>query len=473
MPPERNQAQANPLGTAPIGRLLPKFAIPAIISFLVTSLYNIVDQIFIGQGVGYLGNAATTVSFPFTTISTALALLMGIGTAANFNLNLGAQNQDKAREAAGSGLSCLALLSLSLGAVALLFRRPLLLLFGATPDVLPYALAYTSITAFGLPMVTFTTGGSNLIRADGAPAYSMLCTLSGAVLNTILDYIFIFPLNMGVAGGALATVLGQTLSLLMTLGYFLRTRLRMVHLTPSDLRPRRRVLQSICSLGMAAFFNQLAMLLVQIVLNNTLTHYGALSSYGRDIPLACAGVVSKVGMLVLGCVIGIAQGCQPIFSFNYGARKYSRVKEAYRKAVMAGTVVCTVAFVCFQTFPRQIVSIFGTGTEEYFAFAERFFRVYMFMTFANAFQPISANFFTSIGKARRGILISLTRQVIFLVPLLLIFPLFWGIEGALYASPISDAAAVAVALSITLLEMKRMPQDGELPQTAPAGGPDI
>ena len=473
MPPERNQAQANPLGTAPIGRLLPKFAIPAIISFLVTSLYNIVDQIFIGQGVGYLGNAATTVSFPFTTISTALALLMGIGTAANFNLNLGAQNQDKAREAAGSGLSCLALLSLSLGAVALLFRRPLLLLFGATPDVLPYALTYTSITAFGLPMVTFTTGGSNLIRADGAPAYSMLCTLSGAVLNTILDYIFIFPLNMGVAGGALATVLGQTLSLLMTLGYFLRTRLRMVHLTPSDLRPRRQVLQSICSLGMAAFFNQLAMLLVQIVLNNTLTHYGALSSYGRDIPLACAGVVSKVGMLVLGCVIGIAQGCQPIFSFNYGARKYSRVKEAYRKAVMAGTVVCTVAFVCFQTFPRQIVSIFGTGTEEYFAFAERFFRVYMFMTFANAFQPISANFFTSIGKARRGILISLTRQVIFLVPLLLIFPLFWGIEGALYASPISDAAAVAVALSITLLEMKRMPQDGELPQTAPAGGPDI
>ena len=223
-------------------------------------------------------------------------------------------------------------------------------------------------------MVTFTTGGSNLIRADGAPAYSMLCTLSGAVLNTILDYIFIFPLNMGVAGGALATVLGQALSLLMTLGYFLRTRLRMVHLTPSDLRPRRRVLQSICSLGMAAFFNQLAMLLVQIVLNNTLTHYGALSSYGRDIPLACAGVVSKVGMLVLGCVIGIAQGCQPIFSFNYGARKYGRVKEAYRKAATAGTVICCVAFVCFQLFPRQIISIFGPGSEEYFQFAEYFFR---------------------------------------------------------------------------------------------------
>lgn len=467
MPPERKQAPANPLGTAPIGRLLPKFAIPSIIAFLVTSLYNIVDQVFIGQGVGYLGNAATTVAFPFTTISTALALLMGIGTAANFNLNLGAQERDKARQAAGTGLSCLALLGLGLGGAALLFRRPLLLLFGATPDVLPYALTYTGITAFGLPMVTFTTGGSNLIRADGAPGYSMLCTLSGAVLNTVLDYLFIFPLNMGVAGGALATVLGQALSLAMTLAYFLRTRLRMVELSPGDLRPRLCVFRSICSLGMAAFFNQLAMLLVQIVLNNTLTYYGALSHYGRDIPLACAGVVSKVGMLVLGCVIGIAQGCQPIFSFNYGARQYGRVKDAYRKAVVAGTVICTAAFVCFQLFPRQIVSIFGTGSPEYFDFAERFFRVYMFLTFGNAFQPISANFFTSIGKARRGILISLTRQVIFLIPLLLVFPLFWGIEGALYAAPIADAAAVAVALGITLGEMRRMPRDGELPQTAP------
>lgn len=471
MPPGSTQTDANPLGTAPIGRLLPKFAIPSIIAFLVSALYNIVDQVFIGQGVGYLGNAATTVAFPFTTVSTALALLMGIGTAANFNLNLGAGRRDKAREAAGTGLSCLALLGLGLGAVALLFRRPLLLLFGATPDVLPYALTYTGITAFGLPMVTFTTGGSNLIRADGAPAYSMLCTLSGAVLNTLLDYLFIFPLGMGVAGGALATVLGQALSLLMTLVYFLRTRLRMVELTAGDLRPRWRPFRNICSLGIGACLNQLAMLLVQIVLNNTLTHYGALSHYGRDIPLACAGVVSKVSMLVIGCVIGIAQGCQPIFSFNYGAMQYNRVKEAYRKALVAGTVICTAAFVCFQLFPRQIVSIFGAGSPEYFDFAERFFRVYMFMTFANAFQPVSANFFTSIGKARRGVMISLTRQVIFLIPLLLLFPIFWGIEGALYAAPIADTAAVAVALGISLPELRHMPPDGTPAPGSPVGQP--
>lgn len=464
MQPTPPQSGSNPLGTAPINRLLPQFAIPSIIAFLVTSLYNIVDQIFIGQGVGYLGNAATTVAFPFTTVSTALALLMGVGTAANFNLNLGAGRPDRARAVAGTGLVCLGGLGLCLGAVALLFRGPLLLVFGATPDVLPYALTYTGITAFGLPMVTFTTGCSNLIRADGSPTYSMLCTLSGALLNTVLDYLFIFPLDMGVAGGALATVLGQVVSLVMALAYLLRTRLRTVTLTAGDLRPRFSLFRDICSLGMAAFFNQIAMLLVQIVLNNTLTYYGALSQYGRDIPLACAGVVSKVNMLILGCTIGISQGCQPIFSFNYGARNYSRVKEAYRKAATAGTVICCVAFVCFQLFPRQIISIFGPGSEEYFQFAEYFFRIFMFMTFANAFQPVSANFFTSIGKARRGILISLTRQVLFLIPLLLIFPRFWGIEGALYAGPIADGAAVVVALSITLQEMRRMPAvDGDPP----------
>ena len=177
--PDSNSSH-NPLGSLPINTLLPKFAIPSIVAYLVTSLYNIVDQIFIGQGVGYLGNAATNVAFPFTTVSTAIALMMGIGTAANFNLNLGAGNEERARRVAGTGLSCLALFSLTLGLIALFFRGPLLNLFGATPEVLPYAMIYTGITAFGLPMVTFTTGASSLVRADGSPTYSMLCTLSGA-----------------------------------------------------------------------------------------------------------------------------------------------------------------------------------------------------------------------------------------------------------------------------------------------------
>lgn len=454
---------ANPLGVAPIGRLLPKFAIPSVIAFLVTSLYNIVDQIFIGQGVGYLGNAATTVAFPFVTTSTAIALLMGIGTAANFNLNLGAGRREEARQVAGTGLTVLAILGICLGLAAYFLRAPLLTFFAATPDVFPYAMTYTGIIAIGLPMVTFTTGASNLIRADGSPTFSMFCTLSGAILNTILDPIFIFGLKKGVAGGALATVIGQALSLALALGYLLRTRIRAVSLTRADLRPKPRLLKAIFSLGMAPFFNQIAMLLVQVVLNNTLTYYGAQSQYGSDIPLACVGVISKVNILVLAFTVGISQGCQPLFSFNYGAGKYSRVRETYRKAIIVATLICCGAFLCFQLFPRQIAGIFdASGSELYFQFSERYFRIYMLMTFVNAVQPITSNFFTSIGKAKKGILISLTRQVLFLIPLILLFPLLWGIDGVMYAGPIADTAALVVAFLLTRREMKRMPAQDRL-----------
>ena len=454
---------ANPLGVAPIGRLLPKFAIPSVIAFLVTSLYNIVDQIFIGQGVGYLGNAATTVAFPFVTASTAIALLMGIGTAANFNLNLGAGRREEARQVAGTGLTVLAILGICLGLAAYFLRAPLLTFFAATPDVFPYAMTYTGIIAIGLPMVTFTTGASNLIRADGSPTFSMFCTLSGAILNTILDPIFIFGLKKGVAGGALATVIGQALSLALALGYLLRTRIRAVSLTRADLRPKPRLLKAIFSLGMAPFFNQIAMLLVQVVLNNTLTYYGAQSQYGSDIPLACVGVISKVNILVLAFTVGISQGCQPLFSFNYGAGRYSRVRETYRKAIIVATLICCGAFLCFQLFPRQIAGIFdASGSELYFQFSERYFRIYMLMTFVNAVQPITSNFFTSIGKAKKGILISLTRQVLFLIPLILLFPLLWGIDGVMYAGPIADTAALVVAFLLTRREMKRMPAQDRL-----------
>ena len=225
----------------------------------------------------------------------------------------------------------------------------------------------------------------------------MLCTLSGAVLNTILDPVFIFGLDMGVAGGALATVLGQALSLVMVLYYPFRTRIRTIRLTAASLHPSGPLLRAICSLGVSPFLNQMAMFLVQITLNNTLTYYGALSHYGEDIPLACVGVISKVNILMLGFTLGISQGCQPIFSYNYGARQYSRVREAYRKAIVAASVICCIAFVCFQLFPRPIVALFDpSGSEEYFQFAERYFRIYMFMTLANAFQPITANFFTCL-----------------------------------------------------------------------------
>ena len=458
----REPPAANPLGYRPVGRLLIKFAIPTIISFLVSALYNIVDQVFIGQGVGMLGNAATNVAFPLTTISTSMALLLGIGTATNFNLNLGAGNREKAARILGSGLSSLALAGITLGVVVLVFLHPLLLAFGATEQVLPYAESYTGITAFGLPLTVFATGGSHMIRADGSPAYSMLCMVSGAVVNTICDPLFIFVFGMGIAGAALATVLGQLLSALLVLRYAFR--FRSVTLTRAHLRPSGAMIRVIAALGVSPCINQLAMTVSQITMNNTLTHYGALSVYGSDIPLACVGVITKVNTLFMSFILGFSQGSQPIVSFNYGARNYGRVRRAYLTALCAASVFAAAAFLSFQIFPRQITALFGDGSDAYFQFAVRFFRTFLLMAFTNAVQPVSSQFFTAIGKAKLGVAVSLTRQILFLVPLVLILPLFFGIDGVMYAGPIADGVAAALALVLAYFQIRRL---RELEHTVP------
>ena len=444
----------NPLGSAPVGGLIIKFAIPAIISMLVSALYNIVDQIFIGQGVGMLGNAATNVAFPVTTIATAMALLLGIGSASNYNLEMGAGREKKASGIAGTGLSSLVIGGIILAAVVLLFLKPLLTLFGATKDVMPYAVDYTGITALGLPFYILSVGGNHIVRADRSPTYSMTCVLTGAVINTILDPIFIFVCGWGIKGAAWATVIGQVVSGLLVVLYF--CRFRKMYLTKAMLKPEFEYLGSIISLGLAACINQIAMAIVQIVLNNILRYYGANSVYGSDIPIACVGVISKVNQVFMAICIGISQGCQPIWGFNYGALKYDRVRQTYRYSVTACTVIATLFFACFQLFPHQIVSIFGTGSDLYFQFAERYLKIFMFMTFANGIQPMSSGFFTSIGMAKLGIVMSLTRQVIFLLPLIILFPLFMGIDGIMYAGPIADAAAFILAVLFARRELGKM-----------------
>lgn len=443
----------NPLAAERVGRLIAKFAVPAIISMLVSSLYNIVDQIFIGQGVGMLGNAATNIAFPVSIICTATALLLGIGSASNYNLESGAGNPERAARIAGTGLSLLAVSGVLIAGVVLIFLNPLLHLFGVTPDVLPYALEYTGITAFGIPFLVLTTGGNHLIRADRSPTYSMTCMLTGAIINTILDPLFIFGFHWGIKGAAWATIIGQIISGIMVIIYFVK--IRHMELTATMMRPKGIYLKAIMSLGMAACINQIAMAAVQIVMNNTLRHYGASSIYGTDIPLACVGVISKVNMVFMAICIGISQGCQPIWGFNYGAGNFGRVKETYKKAAVISLAVGIIFFAAFQIFPRQIVSIFGSGSEEYFHFAERYFRIFMLMTFINGLQPMSSGFFTSIGKAKLGIVVSLTRQVIFLLPLIVLFPLFMGIDGVMYAGPIADAAAAAVAIAYAYRELKK------------------
>ena len=421
---------------------------------LVSALYNMVDQLFIGHSIGVLGNAATNVAFPLSMVCTSIGLLCGIGGAANFNLCMGRREPEHAKSHVGSAISMLAILGVILCVAVQLFLHPMMLLFGATPDVIDYACTYTRITSIGFPFLIVTIGGSNLIRADGSPKFSMLCNLVGAIVNTILDPLFIFVFHMGMAGAALATITGQILSFALVV-FYLRG-FKTLPLSLSDLKPNMACWARIAALGATPAFNQVAMMVVQIVMNNTLTYYGSNSVYGSDIPLACAGIISKVNMLFFSFVIGISQGLQPIVSFNFGAQKYDRVKDAYKKAVFAATAISIVAFLCFQFFPRQIIGIFGSGSKEYLHFAERYFRIFLFFTFLNGIQPVSSNFFTSIGAPKKGIFLSLTRQIIFLLPLLLIFPYFFGIDGVMYTAPIADLAAASVSIVMVVLEFKIM-----------------
>ena len=445
----------NPLGALPVGKLMLKFSIPSIIAMLVGALYNIVDQLFIGQKVGMLGNAATNVAFPLTTSCIALALLFGIGGASAFNLSLGQGKKNKAPYFLGNAATMLVVSGVVLMVITLIFLKPLLRSFGAPDDVMPYAVDYVSITAFGFPFLLLTTGGGHLIRADGSPRMTMICSLSGAIINTILDAVFVFGFEWGMKGAAIATVIGQVVSGFIVIRY-LKFSCKTVKLEAIHLRPSAFYCKKIFAIGMASFFNQIAMMIVQIVLNNSLRSYGAQSVYGESIPLSCAGIVMKISQLVFSIVIGLSQGTQPIESFNYGAQKYDRVKKAYFLASSIAVGFSFVCFICFQLFPRQILGIFGDGTPEYFEFGTRFLKRFLFFSWIVALQPVTSTFFTSIGKAIKGVFLSLTRQIIFFLPALLILPRFMGIDGIVYAGPIGDFISSVIAIIMCIFEFKAM-----------------
>ncbi len=449
-----NKDKQNPLGTAPVSSLMLKFAIPSIIGMLVSALYNIVDQLFIGQGVGTNGNAATNIAFPFTTACMAVALLLGIGGASCFNLTLGMGNKKRAGFFAGNAITMLLASGIVITAITLAFLTPLLKFFGSPSEVLPYAQEYVRVTAIGFPFLILTAGGGHIIRADGSPNMTMACNLTGAVINTILDALFVLVFKWGMTGAAAATVIGQVISAIMVLLYL--RKFKTVELTLEHFKPHGATVKRIASIGMASCFNQLAIAIVQIVLNNSLKHYGAFSKYGENEPLACAGIVMKVNMIVFSIVIGLAQGTQPIESFNYGARKFDRVKKAYRLAVIAGGAISILAFVCFQLFPRQILSLFGEGSENYFEFGTKFFRIFLFFTWINCLQPITSTFFTSIGKPLKGVFLSMTRQMIFFIPFLIVMPLIFGIDGIVYTGPIADMLSAVVAIVMAMFDFRDM-----------------
>lgn len=442
----------NPLGADPINQLLKKFAVPSIIAMLVSALYNIVDQFFIGRSVGELGNAATNIAFPLSISCIAIALMFGIGGASAFNLAMGRRQKDEAAHYLGNAVMMILICGTVLCIISQIFLEPMLRFFGSPENVLGYAKTYTRITSLGFPFLILAAGGGHLIRADGNPRFAMVCNLVGAVVNTILDALFVFGFHWGMAGAAAATIIGQILAGAMAIHYL--RHCQTVQLTKEHLKIKWQYIKRVLSLGAAPCTNQIAMMVVQIVLNKSLAYYGALSIYGEAIPLACAGIIMKVNQVFFSFPIGISQGLQPIVSFNYGAENHLRVKNAYLKAITYGFGIAVFAFLMFQLLPRQIISLFGDGSAEYYQFAVSYFRVFLFFTFLNFMQPITSNFFTAIGKPTKGMFLSLTRQIIFLLPLIVILPMLIGIDGILYAGPIADFMAGITAIVMAIRELK-------------------
>ncbi|MDY5540097.1 MAG: MATE family efflux transporter [Lachnospiraceae bacterium] len=452
---EKEPQFENPLGTQPINRLIWKFAIPGIITQLVNALHNIVDQVFIGWGIGDFGVASTSILFPITSIITALSALIGLGAASRFSILLGKKQYQEASDIFGNAISLLLLFGSVLTIGTSVFLKPMLYLFGATERMMPYAQPYARIICIGILFGVFSTGMSYFIRADGNPNYSSFVLLAGAVFNMIFDPVFLFVFDMGIAGIALATVFGQLLSAALALFYLLK-KLKSVRLSPGNLSLRLPLVRSIFSLGFAVFTTHILAALAQIIQMNALKRYGALSVYGSEAAIAAAGAVGKLSIVFLSSIIGISLGCQPIFGYNLGKKQYDRVKETYLTALRWGTIIAASAFLILQLFPGQILRIFSSDNPLFYEFAARYIHIYMAMLFLNAIQPITSTFCTAIGKAKLGFWMAVIRQGILLIPLLLFLPTRLGIDGVLFSGAISDGAAAIIVIFIARKELRQL-----------------
>ena len=446
-------------GTESIPKLLVSLAVPAIIANLVNALYNIVDQIFIGQKIGFLGNAATNVAFPLTTICLAIGLMTGVGAATNFNLELGRKRPKRAKSVAGTAVTMLLLGGIALCILINIFLRPMLTAFGATNQIFDYAIEYTQITSLGIPFLLFAIGANPLVRADGNAFYSMLAIVVGSLVNTILDPLFMFGFDMGMDGAAWATVIGQFVSAVILALYFFR--FKSVKFELRDFKIRIREIGILFALGTSPFIFQCSALIIQIVTNNLLKVYGAKSIYGSEIPIAVAGIVMKINVIFIAIILGLTQGAQPIAGFNYGAKKYKKVREILKLTIKVAFIISLVSFAIFEIFPSQIISVFGNGSKLYFKYGTKYMRVFLFFIFLNGIQAAITMFLTSIGRASKGAFLSLVRQIISLLPLLIILPNFMGVDGIMFAFPIADFMAFVVSVIVLKGEMKNIPKVNE------------
>ena len=444
----------NILGKEKIGKLIRKFSIPCIISMLVNSLYNIVDQIFIGQGVGYLGNGATNVVFPLVMIGLAFSLMIGDGSSAYLSLKLGENKKEEAEKGVGNGFILSVILSILFCAITLIFLPQLLNMFGCTDNLRDYAIAYGRIIAIGFPFSMIGTALNSIIRADGSPKYSMFSMVAGAILNTILDPIFIFVLHKGVEGAAIATVISQILTFILNAMYL--RKLKTIKITFASMKLKFNVCKKVLALGVSSFITQMSTVCVMAAENNLLAKYGMQSKFGAEIPITVLGIVMKINQILNSIIIGIAVGSQPIIGYNYGAQKYDRVKQTLKIVLGSSLVISTIAFILFQTIPDRLISIFGQGDSNYMEFACLAFRTYLLLCIANGVQIPSGIFFQAIGKSTKSAILSLSRQIVILIPAMLILSSIFGVNGVLYAGPVADGLAFILAVTLLIIEMKHL-----------------
>jgi putative MATE family efflux protein len=435
------------LGEEKIGKLLMKFSIPAIVGMLVNALYNVVDRIFIGQ-VDTLALSGVTITFPISIIIMAFGMLVGIGAAALISIRLGQKKKEEAEHILGNAFALIIIISLIVTTLGLIFLEPMLLKFGASTDTMPYAKQYITIILIGTVFQSVGFGLNNIIRAEGNPRIAMFTMLIGGVLNTILDPIFIFVFHMGTRGAAVATVISQIVNTIWVLYYFLGGK-SVLKILYKNLRLDAKVVKNIFAIGMSPFSMQIAASIVTIISNKSLVKYGG------DVSLGAMGAIMSIAMLVLMPVFGINQGCQPIIGYNYGAKRYDRVKHALKLAIIAATTITTTGFIIIQLFPEQLISIFSNDPA-LIEVGSRGIKIYLFMLPVIGFQIVSSNYFQAIGKAKISIFLGLSRQVILLIPLLLILPIFFELNGVWASAPSSDIISSILTAVFLFVEIRHL-----------------
>ena len=455
-----NQNANRYLAEEKIGKLLLKFSIPCIMSLLVSALYNIVDQIFIGRGVGYLGNGATNVVFPITVISLAVALMLGDGCAAFLSLCQGKKDLKSAKKSVGNAVTLLVVSGLVMTFLFAVFKVQILNAFGATENNMAYANEYFNYIIIGIPFFVFGNGINSIIRADGSPKFAMITTLVGCIINVILDPVAIFVLGWGMMGAALATITGQIVTAICGVIYL--TRARSFKLSKESFIPSWDIISKFLPLGISSFLTQISIVVIMGVMNNVLVFYGARSKYGADIPLTVVGIVMKVFQIVVSVCIGIAAGSQPVIGYNYGAGEYKRVREIFWTIIRAEAVVGFASMFLFEVFPLQITAIFGSEDGLYNEFAVLAFRVFLSMIVLTCIQKSTSVFLQALGKPVMAMGLSLLRDFILSVPFAIVLPMFFGVEGALLSGPIADIGsfiAVLIMSRIMLKELRKKEND--------------